>query len=67
MGAIPAATTECYSGALDMINNSSILPECYSIIRGYCQRATESLESLPQCAARDSLLVMADYIWERSN
>jgi octaprenyl-diphosphate synthase len=53
--------------ALDMINNSSILPECYSIIRGYCQRATESLESLPQCAARDSLLVMADYIWERSN
>ena len=53
--------------ALDMIHNSSILPDCYGIIRDYCRQATDSLEILPQCPARDSLVTMADYIWERSN
>ena len=53
--------------ALDMIHNSSIMSDCYGIIRDYCRQATESLEILPQCPARDSLAVMADYIWERSN
>ncbi len=53
--------------ALEMISNSTIVADCYGVIREYCQRATKSLESLPQCPARHSLSVMADYIWERSN
>ena len=53
--------------ALDMINNSNIVDDCYEVIRGYCQEARHSLESLPDCEARQSLLQLADFIWERSH
>lgn len=53
--------------ALEMINNSNIVEDCYEVIRGYCQEARKSLESLPDCEARRSLMQLADFIWERSH
>jgi len=52
--------------ALDMINNSTIVRDCYTEIRGYCAKAAQALECLPDCDARDSLRNMTDYIWERT-
>jgi octaprenyl-diphosphate synthase len=53
--------------ALDMIHNSSILTDCYAVVRGYCERATHSLDILPDCPARRSLQELSDYIWERTH
>ena len=52
--------------ALDMINNSTIVADCFSIIREYCDKACQSLETLPQCASRDSLETLAEYVRERN-
>lgn len=52
--------------ALDMINNSTIVRDCYTEIHGYCAKAAQALECLPQCEARHSLRNMTDYIWERT-
>ena len=53
--------------ALEMIKNSSIIEECYEVIRSYCQEARNSLEPMPDCQARNSLLQLADFVWERAN
>ncbi|MSQ07525.1 MAG: polyprenyl synthetase family protein [Dehalococcoidia bacterium] len=52
--------------ALEIINNSGILPDCYAQIRECCRNASQSLELLPDCPARRSLRDLADYVWERS-
>ena len=52
--------------ALEMTRNSSIIPECFSVIREYCDKAIGDLESLPWTASRDSLASMATYVRERS-
>ena len=52
--------------ALDMIHNSSILTDCYTVVREYCERATNCLDILPDCPARRSLQELPDYIWERT-
>ena len=52
--------------ALEMINNSDIIPDCYQVIRDYCGQATDLLETLPECQARRSLTQLAGYIWERT-
>ena len=51
---------------LDMINNSTILADCFAIVRQYCDQANRSLETLPKCDCRDSLETLADYVRERS-
>ena len=51
---------------LDMINNSTILSDCFAIVRQYCDQANRSLEILPKCDCRDSLETLADYVRERS-
>ena len=53
--------------ALDMINDSTIIDDCYAVIRKYRDAASRSLEVLPDCAARRSLLKLAGYIPERSH
>ena len=53
--------------ALDMINDSSIIEECYSVIQRYCDTASQALEILPDCAARRSLLDICCYTRERSH
>ena len=52
--------------SLDMIDGSSIVPDCFAVIRDYCSEAAAALDDLPDCAARRSLLEMVDYIRERS-
>lgn len=52
--------------ALEMINNSSIVADCYKVICEYCARAANALDTLPDCKARRSLLELAEYIWERT-
>ena len=50
-----------------MINDSSIIEECYSVIQRYCDTASQALEILPDCAARRSLLDICCYTRERSH
>ncbi|MCH7606160.1 MAG: polyprenyl synthetase family protein [Chloroflexi bacterium] len=52
--------------ALEMINNSSIIADCFAEIRKDCDKATRSLEVLPDCEARRSLLELSEYTRERS-
>jgi geranylgeranyl pyrophosphate synthase len=52
--------------SLDMIDGSSIVPDCFAVIRGYCAEAAAALDDLTDCPPRRSLLEMVDYIRERS-
>ena len=52
--------------ALDMLNNSSIMTDCYAVVQEYCEKATRSLDILPDCEARRSLLELSGYILERT-
>ena len=52
--------------ALEMINGSGIIGDCFAVIRQYCETASRSLDILPDCAARRSLLELSGYIRERS-
>lgn len=51
--------------ALDMINGSNIINDCFAVVRQYCEIASGALESLPGGPARRSLLELSDYIRER--
>jgi octaprenyl-diphosphate synthase len=51
--------------ALEMINNSPIIDECYTVVRGYCDAASTALETLPDTLARRSLLDISRYTRER--
>ena len=52
--------------SLAMINDSDIIPDCFTTIRDYCSVAATALDELPDCPSRRSLLQMVDYIRERS-
>lgn len=52
--------------ALDLIHNSTIIPDCFAIVRDYCDRANRALTLLPPGPCRDSLESLADYVRERS-
>jgi octaprenyl-diphosphate synthase len=52
--------------ALEMINNSGIIGDCYTVIRGFCDKATQSLDITPECDAKRSLLALPEYIRDRS-
>ena len=51
---------------IEMINNSSIISDCFAIIRDYCDEANRALSTLPAGECRDSLESLAGYIRERS-
>ena len=51
--------------ALEMINNTPVIDDCYAVIEGYCDTASGSLETLPECTARQSLLDVPSYTRER--
>lgn len=51
---------------IEMINNTGIIDDCYAEIRKYCDKAASSLDILPDCDSRRSLLAMSEYIRERS-
>ena len=52
--------------ALDMINNSTIVADCYAVIHDYCAKAADLLLQLPEGDARQSLNNLTEYIWERT-
>ena len=51
--------------ALDMINGSTIIDDCYTVIQKYCDEASKALDVLPDCSARRSLLDISCYTRER--
>ena len=53
--------------ALEMINDSTIINDCNTVIRKYCGTAFGSLDILPDCAARRSLLDLSGYISDRNH
>ena len=52
--------------ALEMIQNSGIIEECYAVVRDYFVQAGKAIESLPDNAARRSLLELSSYVMERT-
>ncbi len=48
--------------AIDMVRNSSIIPECYQIATDYCNKACRHLNQLPDKVGRQSLKGIADFI-----
>ncbi len=56
---------EDLKSAIDMIHNSSIIEECYTIISSFCDQAHAALESLPDNKARQSLTDLIEYVTRR--
>ena len=51
--------------ALEMIQNSDIIPMAYSMAADYCAKAAHSLGILPPVVARQSLMQFTKYVTER--
>lgn len=51
--------------AIDQIRNSSIVDDCYKIARGYCEKACQTLQTLPAKPCQQSLRELADFIVKR--
>ena len=51
--------------AIELVHNSSIIQECYSVASDYCSRACQSIELLPDNATRQALVALADYVVSR--
>ena len=50
---------------IEMVRNSTIIPECFDVASSYCAKACHNLKSLPEKEARVSLTNLADYIVSR--
>ena len=50
---------------VEVINNSSIMSDCEKIVETYIDKACRSLEKLPDCEPKQSLLELADYLTAR--
>ena len=50
---------------LDVINNSTILPDCEKVVQDYSEKAHLTLKALPGCDPKRSLLDLADYVISR--
>lgn len=48
--------------AIDMVLDSTIIPDCYKVASEYCEKACRSLKLLPDGAGRDSLYALADFV-----
>ena len=51
--------------AIEMVCNSTIIPECFDVASNYCRRACQNLKALPEKEALASLTNLADYIVQR--
>ncbi len=51
--------------AIELVRNSSIIQECYTLASDYAARACRNLNQLPDNASRQSLINLADYVIER--
>ena len=53
--------------AIKMVRDSEIVEECYEIAAGYCARACRDLDQLPDEAASQPLIKLADFVVKRKN
>ena len=60
-------TGDSLKAALEMIQNSEIIEDCYTVVRGYCDEAGKAIEHLPDAPARSSLLELSSYVLERTH
>ncbi len=51
--------------AIELVRNSSIVQECYTLASDYCAKAYRNLNQLPDNTSRQSLINLADYVVER--
>jgi geranylgeranyl pyrophosphate synthase len=51
--------------AIEMIQNSDIIPQSYSVAADLCRKATDALETLPDSSYKRSLVDLAAYVMER--
>ncbi|MBI2869927.1 MAG: polyprenyl synthetase family protein [Chloroflexi bacterium] len=51
--------------AIELIRNSSIIDDCYQVATGYCRKACQRLEELPDKPSRQALFDLAAYVTER--
>lgn len=51
--------------AIEQVCNSKIVEQCYDIASGYCTKACQNLDQLPDNASNQSLSKLADYIISR--
>lgn len=51
--------------AIELIRNSSIVDECYTVASEYCARACQNIHQLPANSSRDALLQLAEYVVAR--
>lgn len=52
---------------MEMVQNSSVVDECYEVVRGFCSQARSALEQLPHSPAREALFQLAGYVTERKS
>ncbi len=52
--------------AREMVRNSSIVEECFSVVSDYCARACRNLSILPDNESRRALIELADYTSTRN-
>nr|MCS5655643.1 polyprenyl synthetase family protein [Dehalococcoidia bacterium] len=50
---------------VEVINDSTILPDCEQVVQDYSHKACQALQNLPDCAPKQSLLDLAHYITAR--
>ncbi len=50
---------------IELIRNSSIVPECYKVASEYCSKACQNLNLLPDNTSRRALIELADYVVNR--
>jgi octaprenyl-diphosphate synthase len=57
--------TENIKKVIDMIRNSSIIEECYTLAEDYCRLACRELNRLPDKPAREALAELVNYVIKR--
>ena len=60
------AGEESFKVALERIQSSDVIQDCYAVVRGYCDDASNALQDLPECPAKLSLLEFSRYVRERT-
>ena len=50
---------------IEMVRNSTIIPECFDVASDYCAKACRNLKNLPEKEARGMLTNLADFIVTR--
>ena len=56
---------ECIRRAVEIIQDSGIIPDSYAIAQGFSRKATDALADLPATPSRESLYMLADFLASR--